>query len=144
MNWECICDCGNLTVVTAGNLLHGHTQSCGCILVEYKKSQIGDKSPSWVGGRFINKNGYVQVRDQEHKNAVGGYVFEHIKVMSGHLHRPIKEGETIHHKNGIRDDNRLDNLELWCSKHPPGQRVDDLLNFCIEILLEYFPEALTG
>ncbi len=144
MNWECICDCGNLTIVTTGNLLHGHTQSCGCILTEYKKSRIGNKSPSWGGGRFINKDGYVQVRDQEHKNAIGGYVLEHVKIMSEHLHRPLKKGETVHHKNGIRDDNHLGNLELWCSKHPPGQRVDDLLGFCIEILLEYFPEALTG
>jgi hypothetical protein len=95
-------------------------------------------SPSWKGGRTKNACGYIAVKIHGHPNANKlGYVLEHVKVMSDHLGRPIREGETVHHRNGIRDDNRLENLELWVSKHPSGQRVSDLVAFAKEILRDY-------
>lgn len=69
----------------------------------------------------------------------GKYIFEHILVMEESLGRKLYPKENVHHKNGVRDDNRLSNLELWASAQPSGQRVSDLVHFAKEIL-ERYPE----
>ena len=86
----------------------------------------GPESTSWKGGRQVDKNGYIWLRIPEHPNAnSSGMVAEHRKVMAEHLGRPLQAGENVHHKNGIKDDNRLENLELWVSKQPSMQRLND-------------------
>jgi hypothetical protein len=90
------------------------------------------------GARHINVHGYVVLGKSNHPNAMKNRrILEHILIMSKHLGRPIRKGETIHHKNGIRHDNRIENLELWNKKHKPGQRVSDMIPWCIEFLSEY-------
>jgi len=85
------------------------------------------------------------VKYPEHSNADSwGYVSEHVLVMSELLGRKINKGEFIHHKNGIKDDNSKENLELWLKPHPAGQRVNDLVLFSIKILKEYYPESLNS
>jgi hypothetical protein len=55
------------------------------------------------------------VRMPDHQRASGSYVFEHIVVIERLLGRPLQRDESVHHRNGIRDDNRPENLELWVS-----------------------------
>ena len=95
------------------------------------------------GSRSPHSKGYVVVRNPDHPNAFkDGSMLEHVLVMSSLLGRPLAPGENVHHKNGVRDDNRPENLELWSKSQPAGQRVSDKVAWAKEILALYEPEAL--
>lgn len=64
-------------------------------------------------GRYKTKAGYVYLSMPDHPMAdKRGYVREHVFVMCQSIGRPLKNGEVVHHKNEIKDDNRIENLEL--------------------------------
>jgi hypothetical protein len=78
------------------------------------------------------------MRLPDHPNASKyGYVQEHVVVMSEMLGRPLLPHENVHHRNGVRDDNRPENLELWSTFQPPGQRVRDKIVWARQILELY-------
>lgn len=136
--WNCICDCGTKKAVATQSLLRQLSTSCGCFAIEQMHTRIGENHHAWKGGIIEDGNGYIQVKAPNHpKVNRGGYVREHVLVMEKKIGRYLNSTETVHHKNGIRSDNRVDNLELWASNHPPGQRVEDLVTWANSIIALY-------
>lgn len=105
-------------------------QSSNCVMCSNKEKIIENY-------RYITAGGYVYVRDRKHPRANNGRVFEHILVMEKRLGRHLLPKENVHHKNGIRTDNRDENLELWVSVQPSGARVSDLVAYANGILELY-------
>lgn len=131
---KCKCNtCGKEEDLIRKNVLTGVTKgcSCQCWIYDEKGFSKRKKEKYYYGG-------YVYIYKPEHPNCKqGGYIREHIYVMSNYVGRPLNKGETVHHKNGIKDDNRIKNLELWASSHPSGQRAEDLVSYAKEILTKY-------
>ncbi len=88
----------------------------------------GQKGNNWKGGKQVDRKGYVLVWCDNHPSRAKTkkpYVFEHRLVMEKVLGRYLESHEQVHHKNGIRDDNRPENLELWVKQQPSGSRMHE-------------------
>lgn len=86
-------------------------------------------------GRRITSDGYIILTDI--KKPSGAPISEHAYVMQNHLGRNLLKGENVHHINGDRADNRIENLELWEHSQPHGQRAIDKLKWAREIIALY-------
>ena len=123
-------------------------QSKGFCAAHYKRVlATGDPQPERpirevAGDGFLHHGYWVVGVPKDLRRLVGGAakVGEHRLVMARHLGRPLLPDEVVHHRNGVRTDNRIENLELWSTAHPKGQRVEDLVTFGVEMLSLYAPE----
>lgn len=114
-----------------------------CVMHNLRHRRTGDvgtaqRKRAIAGTGCLNSDGYRVVYRKGHPNAdVNGQIKEHTLVMSEMIGRALLPDETVHHRNGIRDDNRPENLELRASHHPRGQTPEDLLEWAKEIIKRY-------
>ena len=90
-------------------------------------------------------HGYWRVRvppEDRHLTLGRAHELEHRYVMAKHLGRPLAADEAVHHVDGDRLNNALENLELWSTAQPAGQRVQDKVAHALVVLRRYAPEAL--
>ena len=132
--WKCKCDCGNIKNIREHYLLSKYDclKSCGCFAMEKNRVKfIGDKHPSYKGGHINKSNGYKEVHIDGEKK------LEHRHIYETHYGVKLKPHQNVHHINGDRADNRIENLELWDVTQPSGQRVEDKIKFYFQLVQEY-------
>ena len=126
------CDCGTEKVVQLSTIKKNKSKSCGCYRnTLYKRTKFGLGNPNWKGGKVLNSQGYIEIRFNN------SYVKEHRYVYEQHYGIQLLPHQNIHHINGNRLDNRIENLELWDTSQPSGQRVEDKIKYYFELVEKY-------
>ncbi len=129
---DCL-ECGKRLADTT----HTRQKYCSYSCASKNKAHGGQQHKE-VGAILETTGGYIKIKVP--KDTPGtwadNWMLEHRFVMQAHLGRPLSRKETVHHINGQRDDNRIENLELWASNHGPGQRQADKIKTQIYKLSE--------
>jgi predicted ribonuclease toxin of YeeF-YezG toxin-antitoxin module len=129
---ECKCNCGTIKFINFKSIIKNVSKSCGCYRKTlYKENKFGMGNTNWKGGKVINSGGYIEIRFNNK------YVKEHRYVYEQHYGITLTLNQNIHHINGDRLDNRIENLELWDTSQPKGQRVEDKINFYFSLVEQY-------
>jgi len=86
------------------------------------EKMMGKNHHNWKGGKVKTTGGYIKIKMREHPDATAeGYVLEHRLIMEKKIGRRLNVWEEVHHKNGIKSDNRIENLELVIKKKHFGE-----------------------
>lgn len=122
---KCQCGCfSEMAIRSTHNILqryiHGHANTF----------QKGVQNPKWNGGKTITSNGYIMLWKPDHPDRDSrGYIKEHRLIMEKHLGRRLKHSELVHHINGIKTDNRIENLEIMTmALHMQHHKSKDMSN----------------
>jgi hypothetical protein len=130
-NCKKCCNMHKKDLCQCGNLKHKTAKICRNCMYEINNEKA-------QGNKHKTKQGYISVFNSNHPYSTKqGYIMEHRLVMETYLGRYLTKDETVHHLNGIKDDNRIENLELWIKPQPSGVRVKDEIKRCQAFLEKY-------